>query len=32
MVQDLILNDRLAHRLSAARYKVEDLKAEYPAD
>ncbi len=32
VVQDLILHDRLAHRLSAARWKVEDLKAEYPAE
>ena len=32
VVQDLILHDRLARRLSAARWKVEDLKAEYPAE
>ncbi len=32
VVQDLILHNRLAHRLSAARWKVEDLKAEYPAE
>ncbi len=32
MVQDLILHNRLAHRLSAARWTVEDLKAEYPAE
>ncbi len=32
VVQDLILHNRLAHRLSAARWKVEDLKAEDPAE
>ena len=32
VVQDLILHNRLARRLSAARWKVEDLKAEYPAE
>jgi hypothetical protein len=32
VVQDLILHDRLARRLSAARWNVEDLKAEYPAE
>lgn len=32
VVQDLILHDRLARRLSASRWKVENLKAEYPAD
>ena len=32
VVQDLILHHRLAHRLSAARWEVEDLKAEYPAE
>ncbi len=32
VVQDLILHDRLARRLSASRWKVEGLKAEYPAE
>ncbi len=32
VVQDLILHNRLARRLSAARWEVEDLKAEYPAE
>ena len=32
VVQDLILHHRLAHALSAARWEVEDLKAEYPAE
>ncbi len=32
VVQDLILHDRLARRLSAARWEVEDLEAKYPAE
>ncbi len=32
VVQDLILHNRLAHRLSAARWEVEDLEAKYPAE
>ena len=32
VVQDLILHNRLARRLSASRWKVEDLKGEYPAE
>lgn len=31
VVQDLILNNALAHRLSALRWDVERLKAEHPA-
>ena len=31
VVQDLILHSPLAKRLSAARWRVEDLKAKYPA-
>jgi hypothetical protein len=32
VVQDLILHDRLAYRLSAARWDVAELEAKYPAE